>query len=318
MSAKRIPVPATLVRATGIALALLAVAGVSGIQMPAAAAGTLEVIGADHLSLTVVGLAPGQTARISVTNSPDPGSPDRPTPLVAEMMFHDSHGNVIVDRAGRPVERTVTIDPHTSESLDLNGNALAGPGGRVTIVPCLRVVSIAAGSLAVPTVELYNNLVKTTTALGTGVLKGFDSQPDPSIAPEAAFGTVGLTQGVTARLNVRNTPPDPTRTADPPGPITLEITIHDAGGKILVDRFGREVRKIATVEPGRTTFLELNGNDVAAAATRVGIVPCLKVLAGSRGSHVAATLETYINLVGHTLTFANWSGPTDPVIPAPR
>ena len=40
--------------------------------------------------------------------------------------------------------------------------------------------------------------------------------------------------------------------------------------------------------------------------------------AGDANARVAATLETYINLVGHTLTFANWSGPTDPMIPAPR
>ncbi len=309
MPAKRIALPATLARATGIALALFVVAGVSGIHVPSAAAQTPEVMGADHLPLTVVGLAPGQTARINVTNSPDPGSPDPPTPLVVEMMFHDSNGNVVVDRAGRPVERTVTIDPHTSESLELNGSSIAAPGGRVTIVPCVRVVSIAAGSLAAPTFEIYNNLVKATTALSTGVLRGFDPQPDPPAAAEADFGTVGLTHGVTARLNVHNTPPDPTRTADAPGPITVEITFHDTGGKILVDRLGREVRKIVTMDPCLSNFLELNGSDVAAPGARVGIIPCIKVLTGSPGSRVAMTLETYVNVLGQTLTFANWVAP---------
>lgn len=289
------------------------------VNKPRALAAALQLEGGqEHLPLTIVGLTRGQTARINVTNSPDPNSTNPPEPVTVEMCFHDGNGNIIVDRAGRLAQRTVTINPHHSESLELNGNNLAAPGSRVTIIPCLKVLNIGGGSLAIPTFEMYNNLLRTTTVLISGSLRGFDPQPDPPVPSEAAFGAVGMTQGVTARLYVLNDAPDPTRTEEPMGPITVEITFHDTEGNIFVDRTGREARKIVTIDPNHADFLDLNGNDIAAPGARVGIQPCIKVLSGSPGSRVALTLETYINFNGQTLLLANWQNPTGPIAPAPR
>ena len=268
-----------------------------------------------HAPLTVVGLAQGQTARISVTNSPNPASAEPMQPIVVEMMFHDSRGEVIVDRAGRPSVRTFTIEPHQSESFELNGSHIAAPGSRVVIQPCIKVVSIGAGSLAVPTFELYNNFVRATTVLSSGILKGFDPQPDPPVPPEVAFGAVGLTQGVTARLYVLNNARDPGRT---PAPITIEITFHDTEGNHFADRAGREARKVVTIDPNHVEFLDLNGNDIAAVGSRVGITPCVKVLGSSPGAHVALVLETFVNFTQQTLTVANWSHPPEIVAPLPQ
>src|SRR6185295_7101951 len=85
-----------------------------------------EESGAPHLPLASVGITLGQTARINVVNSPEPTSSARPEPMIVEMCFHDANGNLVLDRARRPVLKTATIDPHHGDSLDLNGNLVAG------------------------------------------------------------------------------------------------------------------------------------------------------------------------------------------------
>src|SRR5262245_27830950 len=163
-----------------------------------------EETGSVHRPLSAVGVTSDQIARINVVNSPDPNRTDPPTPITVEMCFHDSNGDLILDRSRSPVQRTATIDPHHGESLDLNGSLVAAPGARVVIIPCLRILSISRGSLAISTVEIFSNLLNTTFALSSGIARGFAPQPDPPVPPEVAFGLVGITQGKTARLYVVN------------------------------------------------------------------------------------------------------------------
>lgn len=319
----------TLPRITAIVLAMLFGAGnlrlinAAGYALPvemsspSAAAVLQEEPGPVHRPLATLGVTLGQTARINVVNSPDPVSSILPGPCTVEMCFHDSNGNLILDRSGRPVQKTSTIDPHHGDFLDLNGNLVAAVGARVVIVPCVRILNISEGTLAVPTVELYNNAIKTTFVLSPGIARGFDPQPDPPTLPEVAFGLVGITQGVTARLYVLNAQ-NPT-VGDPHAPITVEVTFHDAGDNVFVDRTGRQTRRVITIDPNHLDFLELNGNDVAALGNRVGIIPCIKVLRGSSSSLVVPTFEMYINLTQQTLLLDNFVGdPHAPIAPAPR
>src|SRR5688572_33119663 len=97
-------------------------------------------------TLGTLGITQGQTARINVVNSPNPKNAIPPLPITVEMSFHDSRGNPIVDRSGVPVQKTVIINPHHGDFLDLNGNLVAPPGGRVVIVPCIKVMRISEGS----------------------------------------------------------------------------------------------------------------------------------------------------------------------------
>ena len=194
---------------------------------------------------------------------------------------------------------------------DLIGGLVAAPGSRVLIIPCVRILRITDGSIAVPTLELYNNLLKTTSILSPGIARGFDPQPDPPSTPEVAFGMVGITQGLTARLYVNNAL-NPT-SAESPAPVTVEITLHDANDDIFVDRTGRPAQKVVTLNPNQTDFLELNGNDIADGASRVGIIPCIKVLRGSSSSLVVPTLEMYVNFTQQTLLLSNFVG--DPHTP---
>jgi hypothetical protein len=264
-----------------------------------------------------VGITVGQTARINVVNSPDPRIGNPPTPISVEMCFHDRSGELILDRSGRPVQKTATIDPHHGDFLDLNGNLVAGPGARVVIVPCVRILRITEGSLAIPTLELFNNLLKTTFVLSPGTARGFDPQPDPpAFFPEVAFGLAGITPGVTARLYVLNA--QNPNGSDPPQPMTVEMEFHDANGNLFVDRTGRQTRRIVTIDPNHAEFLDLNGNDIAGPGSRVGIVPCVKVLRGSLGSLATPTFEMYINFTQQTLLLSNFSNSPDPVAPTPR
>lgn len=285
--------------------------------LPAVAVSLRDESGLVHRPLASVGVTTGQTARINVVNSPDPNNADPPQQLTVEMCFHDSNGNLILDRSRRPIQRTVTIDSHHGDSLDLNGSLVAGPGARVVIIPCVKILRISEGTLAVPTFEIFNNLLKTTFVLNPGIARGFDPQPDPPALPEVAFGLVGITQGVMARLYVLNAE-DPTR-SDSPQPITVEVEFHDANGDSILDRSRRPVRQILTLNPNQVDFLELNGDDIAAFGSRAGIVPCVKVLRGSPGSLVVPTLEMYISFTQQTLLLSNFvSDPHTPVTPASR
>ena len=290
-------------RITGIVLAMMAI--------PVLATAMQRDTSLVHRPLAAVGITQGQTARINVVNSPNPESANPPLPITVELWFHDSNGRPILDRVGLPVQKTVIINPHHGDFLDLNGNLVAPPGGRVVIVPCVRILKISEGSFAVPTFELYNNLIKTTFVLNPGTAKGFDPQPDPPA--EVAFGLVGITPGVTARLYVLNA--ENPRSNDPPEPVTVELTFHDANDRIFIDRTGREARKVVTLNPDQADFLDLNGNDIATPGSRVGIVPCIKVLRGSPGSLVVPTFEMYVNFNQQTLLLSNFANPPEPVTP---
>jgi len=286
-------------------------------RLPVPATGLRDETGPVHLPLATVGISLGQTARINVVNSPDPGSSIPPGPIEVEMCFHDSRGDLILDRSRRPVQKTATIDPHHGDFLDLNGNLVAGPGARVVILPCVRILSVSEGTLAVPTIELFNNLLKTTFILSRGTARGFDPQPDPPSLPEVAFGLVGITQGVAARLYVLNAQ-NPT-VGDPHDPVTVEIEFHDANGNAFLDRTGREARKIVILDPNQVDFIELNGNDLVAPGARVGILPCVKVLRGSPGSLVVPTFEMYSNFTQQAVLLSNFVGdPHAPATPTPR
>jgi hypothetical protein len=122
-----------LPRITAIALVLFA-AGNLNLTHAARPGSTLHRLpalhdeaGPVHRPLAIVGVTAGQTARISLVNSPDPNSSDPPTPITVEMCFHDTNGDLILDRSRRPVQKTATLDPHHGEFLDLNGNLQPSP-----------------------------------------------------------------------------------------------------------------------------------------------------------------------------------------------
>src|SRR5262245_11955969 len=87
-----------------------------------------------------------------------------------------------------------------------------------------------------------------------------DQQPPPSPDRHALFGMVGITRGQTARLNVSYLPsavPDL-----PPGPTRVEMSFVDADGNTLVNNDGQAIRRVVMLEPGHSTFLQINANNL--------------------------------------------------------
>src|SRR6185295_19860798 len=74
-------------------------------EFPALAMALHDEPGPVHRPLASVGLTAGQTARINVVNSPDPNSQNPPEPVTVELCFHDSNGDLILDRSRRPVQK---------------------------------------------------------------------------------------------------------------------------------------------------------------------------------------------------------------------
>src|SRR6185369_8589557 len=188
--------------------------------------------------LTVVGITVGQTARISVRHWVNPDSTFPPDPCMVVMEYHDPAGRLLTDRSGRPFQRTVNINPGRGAFLDLNGNEVTAGGVRVTLIPCIKILSLPAGSRAVPTFEVYVNETKKSQHLSPGVIRGFNPQPDPP----GDFGIVGVTSGQTIRINAIHVE-DP-NSEFPPGPCRVELTFHNADGRPYTDRAGRPIMKI--------------------------------------------------------------------------
>ena len=93
-------------------------------------------------------------------------------------MFHDSEGNIITPRDGRPLDVTVALAPGQSTFLDLNGDLLPerqlAAGSRTLIDPCIGITCGTGNRLAlgniVSTVELFDNETGKTS---------FAMQPQP-------------------------------------------------------------------------------------------------------------------------------------------
>jgi hypothetical protein len=94
---------------------------------------------------------------------------------------------------------------------------------------------------------------------GTQSVRAQDTQPPPQAPPQPdniSFGMVGITRGQTVRINVVNTsfavcPCD-----------RVVLTFLDAEGRLFRNRDGRPIRKEVTLEPGQSTFLDLNADDL--------------------------------------------------------
>lgn len=98
-----------------IALAMLLAAGnlnltnasgsaLSVKRLPALAMTMQEESGPVHRPLATVGVTLGQTVRINVVSSPDPNSSSPPGPVTVEMCFHDTNGNLVLDRSAQTTE----------------------------------------------------------------------------------------------------------------------------------------------------------------------------------------------------------------------
>jgi hypothetical protein len=126
------------------------------------------------VTMPAISIARFQTAQIHLGSPPepvsDPPEPVRP-PCEATLGFIDANGQPFVDAAGRPMERTVSVEPGQTASFSLPTSVVFGDGRG------LRALFRATARLGTPpdpirpescanaqvSVEIYDNLTGRTT-----------------------------------------------------------------------------------------------------------------------------------------------------------
>ena len=137
-----------------------------------------------------------------------------------------------------------------------------------------------------------SRLLKTVTL---GMLMAFAAllltNPAKAFRPiflEFNFGTVGITRGQTARLNVLNTGREP---------IQLSLNFTDSAGRQIK-------QSVEKVEPGQSTFLDLTPTSVDDSAGRLQIHASVEVSSresgGGAGRLFIPTLEVFDTGTGRT------------------
>jgi len=118
----------------------------------------------DRFSFGMVGIARGQTARINVTNGETRGFGDIVIRLV------DGNGDVLLLIDGQPVQRTVTLEPGQSASLQIRAdNFLTRNDARLNFRAEVMVTQ-ASGEIGCPcqspmTLEVIDNNGRTAFVL---------------------------------------------------------------------------------------------------------------------------------------------------------
>ncbi len=135
--------------------------------------------------------------------------------------------------------------------------------------------------------KLLNHKSKLTAVIALVVIataganlrtKAQDQLPPPVNDRYALFGMVGITRGQIARLSVSKLQSPPVGDL-PPGPSRVEMSFVDADGNTLVNPEGQPIRRIVMLEPGRSTFLQINANNLLARdETRLNFRPVVKVI----------------------------------------
>lgn len=101
-------------------VAIAALCAVSRVERHAQAQDQVPPPQPDRISFGMVGITRNQTARVNVTNAGETHG------MIVNYRLVDSDGEVLRRRDGQPVERTMTLEPGHSASLQFNADNLPG------------------------------------------------------------------------------------------------------------------------------------------------------------------------------------------------
>jgi len=128
----------------------------------------------DQTSFGTIGLAVGQTMRVSVANTVSPNDSTYAPPCRVLINFRDMNGDLVRNRSGQVIFRLVQLDPGQSAYLDLGfGQIAPSPGtnigtGRIQIRPVINSQLATPPEPetppdpCVPVVEVFNDLTGRT------------------------------------------------------------------------------------------------------------------------------------------------------------
>ena len=152
-------------------------------------------------------------------------------------------------------------------------------------------------------------LVALAVLAALGVFRGerlaHAQDVQPSMIDRISFGMVGITQGQTARINVANvlTANDPNY---PPGPTRVVLIFLNSDGQLFRNRDGNPIRRVAMLERGQSTFLELNFDEFPPGPTRIQLRAVVTALPPGPSDNalppgpIVPTVEVLTNATGRT------------------
>ena len=136
-----------------------------------------------------------------------------------------------------------------------------------------------------------------------------DETPPP-VHDRISFGMVGITRGQTIRLSVVNA--IPYDSAFPPGPTRVALTFLNGDGQLFRNRDGSPVRRVASLEHGQSTFLDLDAGDLQwpPGPTRLQLRAVVNVIPPPQpdsnevpppvGDRIMPSVEVFNNATGRT------------------
>lgn len=167
-------------------------------------------------------------------------------------------------------------------------------------------------------------LVALAALVSLGIFRGerrANAQDTLPTGDRISFGMVGITQGQTARINVANvlTPNDPNY---PPGPTRVVLIFLNSDGQLFRNRDGNPIRRVAMLERGQATFLDLNFDEFPPGPIRIQLRAVVTVFPPGPVDNalppgpIVPTVEVLNNANGRTV-FALSGPPTIRQIPPP-
>ena len=134
------------------------------------------------------------------------------------------------------------------------------------------------------------------------------------------YGMVGITSGQTARLNVYLPPGPPCRENSPCPPARVQLSLMDANGNLAVqpcdprsvDCVGGSQTSVM-LSPGQSAFLEVSGDQMVGALSRVEIRPVVNLVPPGPpcvpASAIITTFEIIDNATNRTVLLYHPPGP---------
>ena len=289
-------------RSIGFVVAGLAALAVTGAGPVWAQTELPPVVANASIRFGLVGIARGQTARLSVV-AVGGVAQFPPSPCVASLRFLDAGGKPFVGPNGVPVAAEFNMVPGEAVSLDLPYQVAFGQSQarRVAFRAGGDITSAVDPELSCPkpvaTVELFDMLTGRTQVL-------FPSQPEifpknPVLSPDdpeiLRLGMMGLARGQTARISIV------TVGGSNQDVVKGTLGFVDAAGKAFTDAKGMPVAAEFQLFPGQTTELDLIGADAfrGSTAMRRDIRPAVNCSVHPELS-CSATVEIFDVLTGRT------------------
>jgi hypothetical protein len=240
----------------------------------------------------VVGLVPGQTARLNATNAGDGIHP--PDPCKVTLMILGGQGQLLAGPTSQ------LLEPGASVSLDL---ALLAPGP----APIKRTQVRGFVKIEGKDYSISNPIAATLQILddstgSTAVLYPLGRFFLPTaVSPPQQFGLVGILPGQTVRLNLVNLGPN----LYPNDSCNVEVVFLDKQGSTLAT-FPLE----EPLAPGAATSFDLNASTFFDRRTEIqALVTTSCPGQNSSPNPTLATLEVFDNLTSRTTVIQYPNGP---------